>query len=425
MSTNMIQKLTESGVWGRIGNRRGIKAVLVVLLCLSLLTVGIAGQTTGEFSDDFQDGSTDGWIGYNQYPEIRSESVEGSNSLYAQSRTSGSGTTTIEWDSGPRLDTEQEFTLNATFKHNYIDSTSNEIRIGVASDDPSVEGENAFILFDKQENVTYLGTNTLADIPSNTSNTIQNSFENTWVNVKIDSDGNGTLRAKVWEYGTDEPTDYQLERQFEGASGKFGFNVGSDLIREAWLDSVTIQGTTDPLADEITLDTRSLVLPGNSHPYTVIDDTGEIVTNNSSIVSNNSSVLSVNETENRITATNDSNISTVVRLTATESGLEGDKLVVVAEPTVENLQILPTFITRIWAILQDPTIFALLIAALLSVPAGRFAGAFSGLGVVQMVIVVAWLAGYIGIGIAMLSVFTAIFIGLNLAENVQVNTGIQ
>jgi hypothetical protein len=429
----MKQKPTETGVWNSIQKLNLSKVVVVIILSLSLLTTGIAAQgIEGTFTDDFEDQSVNQWTGYDEYPQIKAESVEGSYSAYGKSKPGGGASTSIEWSNGPILDTTQNFTVTATFKHNYIDSTDNEVRIGLTGNDPTEPGNNAFILFDKQTGVTYLGTYDQEPTPSS-SNRIENAYENTWLNIKINSDGNGTLQAKVWEYGTTEPSSYQLQKSFSGTSGSFGFNLGTTtstnpVEREAWLDSVTIEGTAvegsvDPFGTDITLDTRSLVLPGNTHPYTVTNDLGEDITDSATVTSNNSSVLSVDQTDNTITAVNDSNVTQVVRVEATRNDLEGGKFVVVGEPTVENLEIMPTFLTRTWALLDDPTIFALLIVGIVSVAASRFAGSFAGLGAAQMLVVIGWLSGYIGIGIAMLSVFTAIFIGLNLAENTSIVAG--
>jgi hypothetical protein len=64
-----------------------------------------------------------------------------------------------------------------------------------------------------------------------------------------------------------------------------------------------------------------------------------------------------------------------------------------------------------------------LIATVFAVAAARFSGAFAGLAVAQMIIVVAWFGGYVSFATAAVSLFTALFVGLNLAANVDYTGG--
>lgn len=195
--------------------------------------------------------------------------------------------------------------------------------------------------------------------------------------------------------------------------------------------SSTSTGQTVNGTDNLTLDTRNFMEPNRTYPYTIYyinNSNRENVTGDSnttidieSVTHNGSQVLTQNGT-GYLDTLNDSNVNATVNVTANYTTSSGSTLstteeIVVAAPTVENLAILPNQMIRIWAVVEDSTLFALLIAALLSVPASRFANSFAGLAVAELVIVIGWLGGYIGIGIAMLSVFTAIFIGLNLAQN--------
>lgn len=180
---------------------------------------------------------------------------------------------------------------------------------------------------------------------------------------------------------------------------------------------------------QIRVDTRQLYQPGETHPYSVrkvtYEDNRSVwtnVTENSSVASSNETILSVDESTHSMEATQDANTSTWVRVNATHNGIDGCTNVIVSQPTVENLQLVPG-IWRIVAVANDPTLFALLIAVLLAVPAARFTSAFGGLAVAQMVVVVGWFAGYIGFGIAASSLFVALFIGLNLAANIQYTAG--
>lgn len=185
----------------------------------------------------------------------------------------------------------------------------------------------------------------------------------------------------------------------------------------------------ETVSRSLEVETRQLYRPGETHEYTVVevsesDNTTEreSVTADANVTSSNTSILSVNEGNNTLTAFDDANASTWVRVNATYNGSEGCTNVIISQPTVENLQLVPG-IWRIVAVGQDDTLFALLVATLLAVPAARFTSAFGGLAVGQLVMTIGWLAGYVGFGIAAVSLFVSLFIGLNLAANIDYTAG--
>jgi len=194
--------------------------------------------------------------------------------------------------------------------------------------------------------------------------------------------------------------------------------------------------------DSLTIDTRYYLQPGQSTPIRVyyqpdnLSSTEVTMDSNTtisveSVVINNSSVLALNKTPDpwELEATNNSSVAERLNVTAeydTGNGtVNATKEVTVAAATVENLKILPDSLIRLQALFgagqtgfADSTMLAILIAALLAVPASRFTNAFAGLATAEVVIVIGWLGGYVGLGIAMLSIFVAMFIGLNLAANI-------
>ncbi len=364
----------------------------------------------------------------------------GDYSLYIQSPDSGLGQTT--WVDGPVLNTSQSFNATFQFRPEWGDDGLNRIRVGISSNDTGSEGENAFIIFQngsdavQEDSVTYLGTY-VQDTPSGDS--IADDFHGEWVNVRLQGTGTGEVRAKVWEVGTSEPESWQLTRNFTGATGDFGINVGGDVVRNAYLDELTIQGQAieEPAVNQTTddegiiLETQSVIVPNESADYRVkliqegddgmnesIDVTDDAGT---TVASNNTSVLTVDEANNELVAVNDTNVSQVVLVTASNGDLQTSKEVVVATKTVDNLEILPS-IYRTEAIFADSTIFFLIIATLIGVAATRFATSFAGIAVYEVSIVIGWFGGYVGLGITLLSLFAALFIGLNLAENTQITS---
>lgn len=406
---------TENGVKGGISKYVSSRRVWVTLLVLCLISAPVVAQTVSQ-TDQFENGNIDGWQGQNI--QFVTDSIERNGSLQAADNIDNQGDN-AEWVDGPSIDLNDEFTVKGTVKPN---QGTDGYRVGLGLVEPAGDNvaEGVLLIFSDEFGSTFIAENNLEDPSIQGLDTINSDFDESWVRFELYSTGNGTIRAKVWQYGSTEPTDYQLTRDMNTQSGSFSLFTGvANQGRTVTLDSVTVEGTRAPSDEELTLDTRSLVEPGDTHPYDVLF-TRTDVTDNATVTSLNTSVLTIDSTNQTITGVNDSSIAESVNVTAEYNGFQTTKEIVVAEPTVDNLDILPTFLTRILAILQDPTIFALLIAGLVSVPASRFASSFGGLAAAEMVIVIGWVAGYIGIGIAMLSVFTAIFIGLNLAENTQV-----
>lgn len=400
------------------------RRVAIVGVVVLLMTAGVAGQAiTQTFSEDFEDGDKDGWeTGPDGQWSVVEDGADGTYSLEGQTG-SVQEETAARWREGPVLDTQDDFTVRALVRPQWVDS-SPQIRVGIASDDTSETGENAFVMFSIEDGSTYLATSALEDPPSNPSEKLSSSFDGQWVWMEISSDANSsTVNAKVWEYNTAEPSDPQLSRNFSGVSGTFGISLGNvDENRIINVDQVEISGS-ERANPNLTIETRQLYQPGATHDFTV-RETRNVngqnrtfdVTDNATVESLNTSLLTVND-NNTLTATDNPNASAVVAVRARHNESVTYQEVTVAEPTVENLQIVPG-IWRFFAVFDDSTMFALLIAALLSVPAARFTSAFGGLAVAEMVIVIGWVAGYIAFGFAAVSVFVALFIGLNLAANI-------
>lgn len=404
--------------------RESPQVLAVLSVIVLVVTGGVAAQAITEtFTDDFEDGNVDGWESpEGETPVPSSDSVEGSWSLLAETeQLSDQPQPAFLWKTGPVLDMSEDFTVQMVVKPFHSGGNTN-IRIGIAGSDQTASGENAFIIFDEPNSRTYLATSATEEPDS--SAVIQSDYNDQWVIVTLTSDsGSDTLEATVQLYsgGTEETI---TAGGFEGISGQFALNPGfaDDEPRDIYLDSVEIEGqrATDP---NLSLETRSLYQPGETHSYKVTETRNESgynvtynVTENATVESLNSSVLSVNENNNTLTATSQEDTAQVVLVRATYNDSTTYQEVTVAKPTVENLEIVPG-IWRITAVLGDSAIFALLVAALLAVGASRFAGAYAGLGTAEMVVVIGWFGGYIPLGVALLSVFTAIFIGLNLAEN--------
>lgn len=178
---------------------------------------------------------------------------------------------------------------------------------------------------------------------------------------------------------------------------------------------------TEPTEERLVIETRGLYNPNDTYGYEVYrvgpDMNKQNVTANASVESSNSSILSVDQQAHTLTAVDDENVSTWVRVNATTSDNEGCVNVMVASNEVENMELLPG-VWRWVAVLQDSTLFALLIAVFLAVAVTRFSTSWGGLAIGQMTLTVGWLAGYVDWVMAAVSLFVVLFIGLNLAANI-------
>lgn len=392
----------------------------VVLIAMSVATillmavVPVAAQET--FSDDFEDGNIDGWTGSDGYIGI-SEGTHPTGESYVLKMEDGfdGHEGRAVWESGPTLDLNQQFKIEFVSYSNLGDSGANPIRYGIIDDNNS----GAAIIFDPRDDVTWVGDPHSGEVPNETINT---DFRNTWVNVRLESSGDGSLSATVWEVGSEEPSSPQISNSFEGESGKFSINPGvSEYNRIARLDYVTMEGVEIEESEDLRLDADEYQPPGTDRPYAVEERTGDTwtdVTSDASVTSSNSSVLAVDSTEERLVS--DENVSTAqtVQVTAEYNGMSNSTNVTVAPPTVANLDHMPIW-WKVTAVFSDSTIFWALVATAISVAAARVVSMFAGLGAYQIVMTLGWIMGEVHQGTVIACLFVTLFIGLNVSENLR------
>jgi hypothetical protein len=186
-------------------------------------------------------------------------------------------------------------------------------------------------------------------------------------------------------------------------------------------ESSTSGGTqTDP---NLEIDTRSYLKHGNSSDYAVYytNSSGDTIdiSNDSglNISSSNTTVITLDTTANTVTATSNESINARENITANYSGMTQKHNVTVANATVDNLEILPG-VTRVEATYTDSNIVLILIATMLGVVATRASSAFAGIATIQLVLVTGFFVDLISLGVVLVGLFGALFIGLNLAANI-------
>lgn len=405
--------------------KRAISILLVSLVLFSGISIAQSQVTQ---TDDFEDQSVDGWespIG--ETPEIRNEGGVGNYSLYAStSMLSSQDQAAFRWQSGPILDTSDSFTATGVMKTS-LSGGQATIRVGLSGNDQTAEGENVYLIVDHDANTMYLSTATVGN-PS-TGNDLGNSYENQYINFELSSNGNGNITGKVWEVGSQEPENPQLELSgLDGTSALFGVNPGfsSDSgERRIYLDEINVQGT-EAIDPSLILDVNPYMNYGESQEYSVIELIGNPesyaairtdVTENATVSSTNSNVIQVDENTNTLSATDDTSINQRVPIRAEYNGSVTYTNVTVASTTVDNVDILPGF-RKVAAVFLDKLFQILLAGTLISIAATRVAGAFAGISVIQLFMTIGWLIGWVPIGMALVSLFASLFIGLNLAANI-------
>lgn len=208
--------------------------------------------------------------------------------------------------------------------------------------------------------------------------------------------------------------------------------------------NITINGT-DVVRDfnltnrssALDLQVRPFIKHGQTVPYEVQvtltnETTGEedrmLVTDDSIVTSSNPAVVSVNGFNHEVTGTSDTSINQRVTLTARWENpadnrtLTAEQNVTVANATIENIDILPPF-TRWTATFSDSTIQVILVAMGAGIIASRWASSFAGVAGVTILMEMGWIMGFVSDGVAIVTVFIALFVGLNVAGNVDYQVG--
>lgn len=226
----------------------------------------------------------------------------------------------------------------------------------------------------------------------------------------------------IYSVGIGDAADDQFMVDVAGNDSRYYESPDSQELNEIYTQ--ISEDIEEVSGGDLRVETRSLYQPGATHPYDVTEvrypngsRQAEDVTDSASITSSNETILSADETAQTLSATDDSNASTWVRVNATYNGVDGCTNVIVAQPTAENLALLPPM-WRISATVGSSTIQAILVALFAGIFGARYSSAFGGLALMQMVMVAAWFTGYATAGITMVSLFIALFVGLNMAANI-------
>ena len=365
---------------------------------------------TTSWVDNFSNGNAKGWIDDDgNEPNVTDESITITDySLYG---VDGGSDQRIAWDDAPILDVQEEFTVSGVIKSEIPDDRT---RIGLLQDHTS----GAILIFSDEYSATYLATD-IADEPGEDS--YPTSFDDTWVEFEIHSpEKESILKAKVWEYEHSEPEEYELETEFENIeSGEFAISPGgSNSGREIYLDMVTIQGeefVPEP-DDDLRLGVRDFIEIDRTLPYTVNyndpEEGWKDVTEEADVSSSDSSIVSVDNENNEYTGESRGETT----LTVEHEGLETPKSITCADIIIADLDLLP-FDRKVQAVMNDRTMQSVYMATIIGVAAAKIAKSqYAGLGLMGLILLIAWIAGFISSGIVLVAIPAIIILSFALTH---------
>lgn len=219
---------------------------------------------------------------------------------------------------------------------------------------------------------------------------------------------NGTYDFEAWK-GTDEYRNDTATVTVDGGPVTQNFT----LLAES---------------EQLHLDAPKLLEHGQSRYYDVhfVDENNNAIDvtddANTTVTSLNTSIVTVNTTSNELEATTDTAVAARVNVVAEYTHTDGQNYtttqeVTVASVTLEDAKVLPTTF-RYAALLGDWAIIVFIVAGGVGIVGTRGATPFAGLAGMEMIILIGWFGGYVSTGVMYVSLFAAVFIGLNLAANI-------
>jgi hypothetical protein len=322
-----------------------------------------------------------------------------------------------------------DWSANGTMSASVYNETGQKIGQTNGKDDSYNDGGIAFVLGQNIDGDTpsYFDSATITSEESeyDVSGRVKDENTNEYIqSVTIEAYDDGTLidsysTNSIGQYNLSLPngtytvwanaTDYQNENRTITVDGE-------DQIQNFALASFNAS---------INLRARNFMDHGESTPYSVIvtiDGDRKDVTDTATVTSSNTSVVTVDSQAAELVATSNLQVNDRVTITAEYTDQNGNvyvtqQNVTVANETVENIGILPTA-SRFTASIDDQTIQAILVAIGFGAAASIIASSFAGLGATTLIMTIAWLADYVGDGMIIVTVLVALFIGLNMALNI-------
>lgn len=180
-------------------------------------------------------------------------------------------------------------------------------------------------------------------------------------------------------------------------------------------DSSTIE---DNISRKLQLRISPYMSYNGSQKYKITFDDGtpENVTANATVTSDNSSVIKVYQSNFTLKATNNENISKRITIRATYTNNSetyySNKSVTVASLTLDNVGILSPLYSTI-AVIGNSYIQYIIFVIIAGIGVTLVINEFAGIGMMLLMVIFGWVAGWLNLGIMISSLFFAMFIFLN------------
>jgi hypothetical protein len=242
----------------------------------------------------------------------------------------------------------------------------------------------------------------------------------------LDSSGNEvtsttTSNIGYYEFKYQDNKNYTVEVSKDGYITK---KVDVEFTSETIDRDFYLRGESD----KIKFDVPNYMKHGESRDYRVKykeNGTWKNVTANANVTSLNTSVVTLDTNNLVVESTTDGSINARVNVTAEYNNTSVQKSITVANMTVDNTDILPV-VQKFTASLGGGTdddrgdrgVLVIIIGTALASVVAYIATSMAGLGTLTLFVVIAWIAGFAGLELAIGSVLISTFVGLNLTQNI-------
>lgn len=399
---------------------------VVVLIGLATVPAVADHDPDGELHYSFEGNVTDRWTvtqqdGSSSASTTTLRAVDGNQSMEMYTETGE----TVEIQTNKNGIANKTWTLNFSI---YPDASR--------SSNTFARGRTYVGLTDGVETV-YIGANppgseylkVWGSVVNNAAETSSGEEEDKWRRFTVES--NGTHIEASTDDGFNTTTTYSgnwsnvgdvsvVVQQSESGSfsGEHTYAQYDDIELSS---SLVGSGAVTNDSEDLELDVKPYMKHGQKQEYSVRyndSDTWTDVTGSATVESEDPDVVRVYQSNQTLVATSNVSVNQRVYVNATYNNLYTEENVTVANNTVENLDILPGFMWKFNAVVNNDNVRVLLVALMAAVVATKYATAFTGIGAFVIVSVVAWTGDYYGTGPMIVSVLFGIMVGLNLALNV-------
>jgi hypothetical protein len=208
----------------------------------------------------------------------------------------------------------------------------------------------------------------------------------------------------------------------DGTVGVFKYSNGNQRVAYLSTNTSSTAGTIGVgEGEQLRIETREYLDHNTTVPFRVYyNDSGTWVnvTENATVTVRDPEVVSVDQQAATMTSTDNTSINQITFVNASYESASASKEVVVANETVENIDILPP-LQKWTATIGDDNSLVIVIATAIGAAIAFFASSLAGLAAFPVIVTAAWVAGYTATHTLLAAMLMSIFVGLNVAQVVE------